>query len=65
MAMFPRIMLAAVAALGKIGPGAAAAVADLRPLVKHPDRDMRLAAILALGQLGPVAQDTVPGLLPM
>jgi len=48
--------------LAKAGPGAAAAVPDLIPLIKDPDPLVRRLAVYALGQIGPKASSAIPAI---
>jgi HEAT repeat protein len=51
-----------VAALGKIGPGARAAVPALAEIASRKDSVNRLTAVEALGRIGPAAGAAVPAL---
>jgi HEAT repeat protein len=52
-------------ALGKIGPGAKAAVPQLMPLLRDNNASVREIAAYALGEIGSEAKAVVPQLLPL
>src|SRR5205823_3204608 len=54
---------AAARALGRIGPGAAAAVGPLAGALRDQDAGVRSAAALALGKIGPAAESAIPTLI--
>jgi len=53
---------AALTELATAGPGAAAAVNDLIPLLKHEDYVVRQLTAYALGKIGPAAKSALPAL---
>ncbi len=56
------VRLAAIEALGNIGPGAASAVPRLIQALGDPGASIRSAAAEALGKIGPVAAEAIPAL---
>ncbi|PCI39266.1 MAG: hypothetical protein COB53_03530 [Elusimicrobia bacterium] len=62
LAANPTLSAAAAESLGKIGPAARVAVADLAQLVDGQEAGPRLAAIDALGRIGPSALFGIPAL---
>ncbi len=60
----PRFAGWAVRGLRALGPAAAAAVPDLRPLLGAEDGWVRWMAVEALGAIGPAAAEAVPDLIP-
>ncbi len=57
-----RIRLAAIDALGELGPAAAPAVPDLAGILSE-DSDLRMSAIDTLSNIGPAAAPAVPALI--
>jgi HEAT repeat protein len=57
------VRAAALKALAQLGKAATPAAANLEPLLKAPQKDVREGALLLIRSLGPGAQGTVPALI--